>query len=100
MKFNGIEIPEDRIAESCRRNQIRELAVFGSAVRGELRADSDIDLLVVFEPDAVVGFLALGRIRRELSAIIGRKVDLVMKDGLKPLIRDEVVSSSRALYAA
>ena len=100
MKFNGIEIPADRIAEFCRRNQIRELAVFGSVVRGELRADSDIDLLVVFEPDAAIGFLALGRIQRELSAIIGRKVDLVMKDGLKPLIRDEVISSSRTLYAA
>jgi len=100
MKFNGIEIPGDRIAEFCRQNRIRELAVFGSVVRGELRADSDVDLLVVFEPDAVIGFLALGRIQRELSVIIGRKVDLVMKDGLKPLIRDEVISSSRTLYAA
>jgi hypothetical protein len=100
MKFNGIEIPGDRIAEFCQRNRIRELAVFGSVVRGELRADSDIDLLVVFEADAVIGFLALGRIQRELSAIIGRKVDLVMKDGLKPLIRDEVIASSQTLYAA
>jgi len=100
MKLNGIEIPEARIADYCRKNQIRELSVFGSVVRGELRADSDIDLLVVFDSDAEVGFLALGRIRRELSTIIGRTVDLVPKDGLKPLIRDEVISSSRVVYAA
>jgi hypothetical protein len=100
MKLNGIEVPDERIADYCQRNQIRELSVFGSVVRGGLRADSDIDLLVVFEPDAVIGFLALGRIQRELSAIIGRNVDLVLKDGLKPLIRDEVISSSRTLYAA
>jgi len=100
MKLNGIELLEDRIAEYCRRNQIRELSVFGSVLRPDFRADSDVDLLVEFEADAHIGFMALGRMARELAAIIGRKIDLVPKDGLKPLIRDSVISSSRKVYAA
>ena len=65
-----IAIPEERIAEFCRRNQVRGLALFGSVLREDL-PDSDVDLLVAFEPGARVGFLALGRMQRELSALFG-----------------------------
>ena len=92
-------IAYEQLADYCRRNQIAYLALFGSAVRGELRPDSDFDLLVEFTPDARIGFLTLGRIQRELAALLGRPVDLVPRSGLKPLIRQEVLQSARVLYA-
>lgn len=94
-----IELPIDRINEICRRYHVRELSVFGSALRDDFRPDSDIDLLVEFEPDAQVGFLALAALMRELSEAIGRKVDLVPKNGLKELIRNSVINSAKVLYA-
>lgn len=84
----------------CRRYKVRELSIFGSAIRADFRADSDIDLLVQFDPSARIGFLALAALQRELSDLLGRKVDLVPKDGLKPLIRDSVVSGAKVLYHA
>jgi uncharacterized protein len=95
-----IEIPQAALAEFCRRNQIHRLALFGSALRQDFRPDSDVDLLVVFEPDAQIGFMELGRMRRELSDLFNRRVDLVLERGLKPLIRQQVLESARTLYAA
>ena len=76
-----IAIPEERIVEFCRRNHVRSLALFGSALREDF-PDSDVDLLVEFEPAARFGFLALSRMQRELSDLLGRTVDLVLRDGL------------------
>ena len=70
-----IEVPAEELADLCRRHHVRNLAVFGSTVRGDDRPDSDIDLLVEFQPEARVGFLALGRLQRELSALLGRPVE-------------------------
>lgn len=84
----------------CRRYRVRELALFGSAVREDFSAASDVDVLVEFEPDAEVGFITLSRMQRELSAILHRRVDLVPKNGLKPQIRESVLSSIEILYAA
>lgn len=100
MKLNGLEVPDEKLTDLCRRSQVRELSVFGSALRPDFRPESDIDLLVVFEPGARIGFIAYARLQRELSELVGRKVDLVSKRGLKPLIRDEVIASSRVVYAA
>lgn len=88
------------IADYCRRNQVRELALFGSAVTQRFGSGSDVDLLVTFEPGARVGFLTLARMQRELEELFGRKVDLVPKGGLKPVIRDSVLASARVVYAA
>jgi predicted nucleotidyltransferase len=88
------------IARICARNHVAELSVFGSTVRGEASADSDVDLLVAFEPEAKVGLVAFNRLRRELEAALGRPVDLVPRDGLKPLVRDEVLAQALLLYAA
>jgi predicted nucleotidyltransferase len=96
----GIELPVGKIAEICRKYQVRELAVFGSAARGEMRPDSDIDLLVEFEPDARIGLFKFAAMEGELSALIGRKVDLVTKLGLKPWIRPHVMQDAKVLYAA
>ena len=93
-------ISEEKSSEFCRDNQIRELALFGSILRADFdAATSDIDILVEFEPDATIGFLALARVQRELGELLGRSVDLVPKSGLKPLIRDDVLSSTTTLYA-
>lgn len=93
-------LPIDEIKELCRRYHVRELAIFGSAIRDDFQADSDIDLLVEFEPDTQVGFMTLAGLQRELSAILHRKVDLVPKGGLKPRIRQAVLDSAEVLYAA
>ena len=95
-----LEFAPEKMAEVCRRFQVRELLVFGSATRGELRSDSDIDLLVEFEPDARVGFLRLAEAAEAFEEVLGRPVDLVPKDGLKPLLRSHVLGEARLLYAA
>ena len=74
--------------------------MFGSAVRGELRPDSDIDLLVQFLPDANIDLVDYAGLMLDLSKLLGRKVDLVSKNGLKPLIRASVLHEARLLYAA
>lgn len=96
----GLVLPMEEIAEVCRRYRVRELAVFGSAARGEMRADSDIDLLVDFQPDASGGLLEYAGLMLDLSEVLHRTVDLVERDGLKPLLRKEVVSEARTIYAA
>jgi predicted nucleotidyltransferase len=79
---------------------VRELAVFGSALREDFANSSDLDLLVEFEPNAEVGFMTLSKMQRELSKIFNRQVDLVPKEGLKLKIRRAVLSSARVLYAS
>ncbi|MBI4495012.1 MAG: nucleotidyltransferase family protein [Chloroflexi bacterium] len=100
LKPQGIKFAGEALAQVCRRHQVRELALFGSALRPDFHEGSDIDLLVEFEPDAQVGFLALSRLQRELSELFGRKVDLVPKGGLKPVLRHEVLAHAQVLYAA
>lgn len=95
-----LAIPSDALYSFCQRNQIRWLALFGSAIKEGFNPDSDIDLLVDFEPDAQISFLDLGRMQRELVDIWGRPVDLVTRRGLKPAIRQTVLASARTLYAA
>ena len=89
----------DTIAEFCRKHRIRRLELFGSVLRDDFGPDSDVDVLVEFEPATSVGFLALSRMQRELTVIFDRHVDLVPRDGLKPVIRDAVLASAQTLYA-
>jgi len=96
----SVHLPMEKIREICRRYHVRELSVFGSAVRGDFRPDSDVDVLVDFDPNGHVSLLDMIRMERELGELIGRETDLVSKAGLNPLIRDEVISSSEVLYAA
>lgn len=100
MNTNPLDIPYEQLAAYCRENQIEYLALFGSAVRDELRPDSDVDLLVEFDAAARIGFMALARMQRELGAMFRRPVDLVPRSGLKPIIREDVLRSARILYAA
>jgi uncharacterized protein len=100
LHLGNVEVDDAELATLCRRYQVRELSVFGSAARGEMRPDSDIDLLVEFLPDAQVDLVDFAGLMLDLSRLLGRKVDLVSKNGLKPLIRDTVLEEARLLYAA
>lgn len=97
----NIQLPRDKVADFCKRNRIRRLSLFGSALRGEFRKDSDIDLLVEFHPDdAAPSLLDLARMERELSKLLGgRKVDLRTPNELSRYFRDEVVSTASVQYA-
>jgi hypothetical protein len=100
MMANHIAVPEEEIAEFCRRYHVRQIQLFGSALRDDFGPESDLDVLVDFEPEAEIGFLTLGRMRRELEELFQRPVDLVPREGLKPRIRDAVLSSAEVIHAA
>ena len=100
MAISKVSIPKRKIRDFCQRYEVQRLALFGSVLRGDFRPDSDIDVLVVFDPSARVTFLTLGRMKRELSVIFQRPVDLIPQDGLKPAIREIVLSSAQEVYAA
>jgi predicted nucleotidyltransferase len=93
-----------KIVEFCRQWKISRLAVFGSAVRGKLRPDSDIDLLVTFSPDADWSMFDHYRMEDELVSMLGREVDLVSKDAIEEnpnsIFRREILDSAREIYAA
>jgi predicted nucleotidyltransferase len=95
---SGLSLPEAELAEICRRYGFKELAVFGSVARGEMRPDSDVDLLVEFLPEARPSLWKHAAAQRELAELIGRKVDLVSKKGLNALIRDEVLAQAQTIY--
>ena len=94
-----VEIPHDQIAEFCRRYRIRKLALFGSVLRDDFGPDSDVDVLVEFEPGHTPGF-GFVTIQDELSTLLGRKVDLNTANNLSRYFRDEVVRDAGVLYAA
>lgn len=86
----------------CRKWEVIEFGVFGSVVREDFRADSDVDVLVTFEPDARPTLLTLVRMQRELEELLGRRVDLLERGGmaLAPVgVRQVVLTSLRVLYA-
>ena len=96
----GIEIRDEMLAALCRQHRVRCLEAFGSVLRDDFRDESDVDLLVEFDANAEVGFLALGALKRALETLLGRRVDLVPRGGLKPVIRDEVLRTARTIYRA
>jgi len=101
MNYTDVDIPIDEIGAFCRRHHIRELALFGSVLREDFTPDSDVDVLIDFEPKAEekLTLLDLVGMQLELSQMLAREVDLVLRDGLKPLIRDEVLASREVIYA-
>ena len=94
-----IELPKEQIASFCRERHIRRLAIFGSALRPDFRPDSDLDLLVEFEPDHIPGLFGIARMERELSALCGgRKVDLRTPEDLSRYFRQRVVEEAEVQY--
>jgi hypothetical protein len=100
MILHGIRIAEDTIADFCRRNRIVRLSVLGSILRKDFRPESDIDVLVQFEPSHRVGLFTLTSLEMELSDLLGRKVDLNTSGFLSPDFRDQVLAEAIPLYAA
>jgi hypothetical protein len=94
-----IEISKEALAEFCRRNHIRRLAFFGSVLRDDFTPESDVDVLVEFEPGHVPG-LAFISMQDELSDMIGRNVDLNTPACLSPYFREEVLEEREVLYDA
>jgi hypothetical protein len=94
-----IQFPREKIADFCKRNRIRRLSLFGSGLKGELRKDSDIDLLVEFQPGQSPSLFDLARMETELSKLLGRKVDLRTPNELSRYFRDEVLSTASVQYA-
>ncbi len=95
----NVEIPREKIMEFCRRNHITKLSLFGSALRGDFREDSDIDLLVEFDPNHIPGLIRLAGMEIELTQILGRKVDLRTPQDLSRYFRQEVLNSAVVQYA-
>ena len=94
-----IKIDRAELEKLCRRYKIRRLALFGSVIRDDFSDESDVDILVEFQPEAKVG-LSFFSLQRELSLILGRQVDLSTPDFLSPRIRDRVVNAARPVYEA
>jgi len=93
-------INEERIAEFCRRHHIRKLSLFGSVLREDFGADSDVDVLVEFEAGHVPGLIRLCQMEEELSRVFGgRKVDIVTPKFLNRRIREQVLASAEVQYA-
>ncbi|MBN1508470.1 MAG: nucleotidyltransferase family protein [Sedimentisphaerales bacterium] len=94
-----IDIPKERIAESCRRSHIRRLALFGSVLRDDFTPDSDVDVLIEFEPGTQIGWRFFG-LEQEPSEILGRTVDLNTPGFLSNYFRDEVLAEAEVQYDA
>lgn len=96
-----IELSSEKIAEFCLKHRIHKLAFFGSVLRKDFRPDSDVDVLVDFEPDAKPSLFDLVDIQDELSALLGRKVDLIEESALRnPFRRYEILHTQEVIYAA
>ncbi|MBN1507344.1 MAG: nucleotidyltransferase family protein [Sedimentisphaerales bacterium] len=91
---------KERLIEFCRRNHVSRLSLFGSALREPLRPESDIDLLVEFEPGHTPGLFSIVKMEMELAEALGRKADLRTPEDLSPYFRDEVLKAAEVQYQA
>ena len=96
----ALQISQPALADFCQRHHIRRLSLFGSVLRDDLRPDSDVDVLVEFEPGQRVGYLRLAGLEIELSRLFGRKVDLRTAPELSPHFHDEVLATAEPQYVA
>jgi uncharacterized protein len=97
----NIDVPRERIEEFCRKWHVTELALFGSVLRDDFRPDSDVDVLVTFEPAARISLFGFVEMQEELTRILGRAVDLVEKAALRnPFVRRHALDHNRVIYAA
>ena len=95
-----ISLDREWIAAFCKRNQIRQLSLFGSILRQDFGPDSDVDVLIEFEAGAVAGLFKMVAMEAELGAMIGRKVDLRTPEDLSRYFRAEVLAEAVVQYAA
>lgn len=95
-----IQIPRDVLVSLCQRYGVRRLSLFGSVLRPEFTGESDVDVLVEFQPGHTIGLFRLAAMERELTALVGRKVDLRTPNDLSPYFREAVLGSAVEQYAA
>ncbi len=101
MNYHGIDISENKLAELCRKWKVTELSLFGSILRDDFGPDSDIDVLVVFQPDAPWSLWDLMEMKEELEVLFGRPVDMVEKEALRnPWRKRRILSTYEVVYAA
>jgi predicted nucleotidyltransferase len=101
MRHLQVRLPQEAMAEFCRRHHIRRLSVFGSALREDFRPESDVDVLVEFEEGHTPGLIRLAGMELELSALLGgRKVDINTPRCLSRFFRDEVLAEAEPVYVA
>jgi len=101
MVSRNIDVPMERIVEFCLKWKVRRFSLFGSVLREDFGPDSDVDVLVSFEPDSTWDLLDLVDMRDELTALFGREVDLVEEEGLRnPFRRSSILSTRQVVYAA
>ncbi len=93
-----IDLPTEAIRDFCRRHCVRRLSLFGSVLRNDFTPDSDIDVLLEFEPGAGVGMIAFEGLELELGGIIGRKVDLNTPGSLSPYFAEEVLREAMPIH--
>ena len=93
-----IAIDREKIAAFCRQHHIRKLSLFGSVLRDDFQADSDVDVLVEFEPGIRIGFFRMAGLERQLSQLLKRKVDMRTPAELSRYFRDEVMHESEVQY--
>lgn len=98
--FDRLNVPADELARLCSEFGVAELCAFGSVLRDNFTPESDVDLLVTFKVERAVSLFHMLRLQHALEDLIGRRVDLVPKTGLKPLIRDHMLATARRIYAA
>lgn len=98
MMNTEIQISQDQIGEFCRKHHMRKLSLFGSVLRDDFGSDSDLDVLVEFEPGHVPGFITMAGLEIELSVLMGHKVDLRTAEELSPYFRQQVVDTAELPY--
>ncbi len=102
--INALNLPMDQLTDFCRRWEIAELALFGSALRDDFRPDSDVDLLVTFAPDAPWTLFDFVEMREELKRLLSREIDLVSREGVARsrnwIRRREILGSAEPIYVA
>ncbi|RMG85256.1 MAG: nucleotidyltransferase [Chloroflexi bacterium] len=94
----SISIPQEALAEVCQRHHIRKLSIFGSALRSDFNDESDVDVLVEFDPQHIPGLFGIAQIERELSALLGRQVDLRTPEDLSRYFRQQVLQEAIVQY--
>ena len=99
-----VSVPRERIAEFCRKHGIKRLAIFGSALRDDFGPESDIDVLVEFEPDRIPGLIGLASMELDLARLFGRDVDLVtfeeVADSRNYIRRESILATAEVVYGA
>lgn len=95
-----LDVDPETLGRFCRERGIERLALFGSVLRPDFGEDSDVDVLVRFRTDVRIGLIRFAGIQRELSELVGRDVDLVPEEDLRPALREHILSTAETLYAS